>query len=1206
MTLIRALFARDPDREIVGVVKIDDHDPERVWSEMDEYVATEEVRGFYRELVDRYLETRRRAAEDVCVWVSGFFGSGKSHFLKVLGYLLENRMLRGSGGVEVSSVELLCSKLGLGSLAPLLAREFQTWVFYINLLNHDAQAPARPTISRLVYRELLESKGLSKDFWVAAWEQEIQSLGRWEEFTRWVQERYGRSWEKERRLNADGALAEGLPVLFPGRFPEAAAARRALDDSKQSSQEVRPQDVARRLRQEAESLDPVKGRIIVLLDEVGLYIGDSIERLTDLNSLAEQVVVEGGGKVWLVVSAQEALAELVPRLTTDRQILAWLQDRFSLRFQLTPSNIEQVVSERLLKKRPEAVVSLGDVYARAAGLLAAGAGLQGVATGRLDPSISQERFAAFYPMLPHYLLLLHEAFSSLRQKGVGGEEARRRLGGRERSMLQTVQAVLRGEGILPALADMPVGRLATFDLLYDAVSSELSIIQSDHHNAITHQVAAVDSSGGMPPAAVAKALFLLQQVGEWLPCSLENIAAVLYPELGTEVTAHRQAVCSALEALRMAGWVVEEEGRYRFLSPAEHDFEREIRANQPSPAEKKQEVINLMRQKLNGVRYQHGTRAKTSLDVAFKVDGQEMTTSGDLRVYFYTPLASADKDEALAESISTGNTLFWLAAQEASEFEMVLVRVLAIEKALGQWQARVLSPEQESYVAQLRQEAAAKRIRLSDLLEQAFLSGTFLVEGTETPVIAGSSFSAEFQSGLHPIANRLFTEFLDVQVERDEDCTKILSWRPGVELPQVYADQGLVGSGVINQDCRAAALVLAELKRRQDQGLERTGSALAAHFRKSPYGWDPRLVRLVLAALLKNGSVAVVLANTELTAPEDPQVREVFASHRRFNAATFKLLPQVDWRKVREMLVTIFGQPAGDTFEQVAEQVRLLAARLGPVATRLVARAQDIGLPLAYGESCRIMEQVFKEIENRGEANARMRFFLEQEEKLQQHAQLFRRLQEFEVEFERYREFRSFVAVASAWAREGLPPELQSRWASFTGGLEASDLLERWNDLVADFTMLRAAYRAAYDRRHAEFQAKAAQALEELAAHPAIPPGAAEGLLQPLRILLCPAAGAAAEQHLACPACQRSYVELDPAVAERVRRSIVAELDSRLSPPGNGLGPRPEPFQARRVVTEPAAVETLLGELQGYVRRCAASGYEALIEITAKPKGASE
>jgi hypothetical protein len=161
---VRELLERDPFREITTVVKITDHDPRRVWMEMNEYVATDTVKRYFREILDVLAETRSGATERVCVWVSGFFGSGKSHFLKVLGYLLENRELQDPEGHPHSSTEFLCRKLGLENFLPLLTKEIRSKVLFINLLDHDPQSPQRPTVSRLIYRSLLEQKGLSTEF----------------------------------------------------------------------------------------------------------------------------------------------------------------------------------------------------------------------------------------------------------------------------------------------------------------------------------------------------------------------------------------------------------------------------------------------------------------------------------------------------------------------------------------------------------------------------------------------------------------------------------------------------------------------------------------------------------------------------------------------------------------------------------------------------------------------------------------------------------------------------------------------------------------------------------------------------------------------------------------------------------------------------------------------------------------------------------
>jgi len=90
MVKLRDLFEKEPDREIESVVKVTVHTPEIVRVELEEYVPTEEIKKSFRRIIEGFIETRRGYTEEVCVWLSGFFGSGKSHFLKVLGYLLDH------------------------------------------------------------------------------------------------------------------------------------------------------------------------------------------------------------------------------------------------------------------------------------------------------------------------------------------------------------------------------------------------------------------------------------------------------------------------------------------------------------------------------------------------------------------------------------------------------------------------------------------------------------------------------------------------------------------------------------------------------------------------------------------------------------------------------------------------------------------------------------------------------------------------------------------------------------------------------------------------------------------------------------------------------------------------------------------------------------------------------------------------------------
>lgn len=1193
MAAIRDVLERDPAREIVTVVKVDDHDPERVRTEMEEYVSTEQVRSYFRTFLDRFLETRRGSGENVCAWVSGFFGSGKSHFLKVLGYLLEDRPLTWPGGTTVSSREFLCQKLDLGSMVPILTREFDTRVLYINLVNREP----RETVSHLVYQTLLESKGLSTQLWVAQWEEEFQSLGKWQAFLDWVKARWRRPWEQERRLNAYPVLLRALVELIPDKYRDENLSRTALDDSRHRFAEVRPGDVALWLRREAESIHPTRGRIVVLLDEVGLYVGDSADRVGDVDALAEQVVAQGQGKVWLVASAQETLEDLVTRLAADPQLLAWLKDRFRLRFQLTPANIEKVVSERLLKKRPEAAPDLLTIYQNNAGTLTAAASLQGVSRGRLDGSIPPDRFATFYPLAPYSILLLQEIFGALRQRGSYGEDVRRRLAGRERSMLQVVHAVLRGEGDLGAFAGRCVGDLVTMDLLYDAVSSELSIVQSAHHNAIVGRAASVEVSDGLEPGRVAKALFLLQQVSEWLPTSLENIAAVLYPNVAADAHAHREAVRRSLEALRAEGWVAEDQGAYRFLSPSEHDFETQVRAQQPTRAEKEQALWGIVRKSLERFRYEHG-QARVTLDVALRVDSQTIREAGDIAAVLYTPLARKDRDAVLAESIQTPDTVFWLAG-DIPELERVLERTLSIEKALDLWRGRVLTQDQEQYVERLRVEArTARDTLLPSLVDRAFLSGVVFVEGTEYRP-AGESLEAVLLAFVRQVAARTFTEFVDARV-RDDDCLKILEWRPGGVLPQVYRDLGLVTATGINPECATAAHMLAEINRRKHQGPGRSGADVIDHFAGKPYGWDHKLVRLVVATLFKNGSISLTSGTQELTDPGHPAAKQLLESVRQFRAAVINPLPPVDWRSARELLVEITGDAVGNTCDEVAVQVGSLATRWRPEAMRLAGRAEDVGLPSAVAQQCRSLAEVLERLDSCSDPNSRLRSFLELANSLRQLVPSFRKLREFEPRLQQYAQMRQFAQQAASWSRE-LSGEWKQRWDNFRAGLGASDLIERFQGITDLYTILRSAYWQAYWDRHAACARIARDTVASLQQHEAFPNDdeKARRLLAPLQTLDCP--GEAKQDHLACPVCGRSYAEINPDIVAQIARRIEAELDART---GDG-GPGDDVGEHEWVVAQQNQLEQAVAQVRRFAQKAIQQGHSVEIRVRMASGGCS-
>src|ERR1041384_413990 len=92
---IKTLFANKIDRRIEEVIKVDQTDEDVIRNEIDEYVVTDAIRNHFTGILEAYRETPSRPHEGIAIWVSGFFGSGKSSFAKMLGLTIENRTIAG-------------------------------------------------------------------------------------------------------------------------------------------------------------------------------------------------------------------------------------------------------------------------------------------------------------------------------------------------------------------------------------------------------------------------------------------------------------------------------------------------------------------------------------------------------------------------------------------------------------------------------------------------------------------------------------------------------------------------------------------------------------------------------------------------------------------------------------------------------------------------------------------------------------------------------------------------------------------------------------------------------------------------------------------------------------------------------------------------------------------------------------------------------
>jgi len=369
---IRELFTKPIDRPINGVIKADQLDAESIWQELEEYVVTKQLTEYFRKFFDAYLAAAEQPKDSTItarmgVWVSGFFGSGKSHYIKILSYLLEN-------------IEAIDPKTGNPKKAadffdehkikdPLLLADIHKAIKStadVILFNIDAKADAksdRDAIVQVFLRVFNEKQGLCGDApHIAKMERYLIAKGAYDTFKTIFQARNGNTWQQERdavdflRDEVIAALAQALNMT------EESAGR--WFDNARDDYRINIEGLAKLVRDYLDT-KPAGHRLIFLADEVGQFIGDNTQLMLSLQTIVEQLGTLCQGRAWVIVTSQEDIDAAIGEANKAKsQDFSKIQARFYTRLSLASSNTDEVIGERLLSKTEQAHVALRDIYAQ--------------------------------------------------------------------------------------------------------------------------------------------------------------------------------------------------------------------------------------------------------------------------------------------------------------------------------------------------------------------------------------------------------------------------------------------------------------------------------------------------------------------------------------------------------------------------------------------------------------------------------------------------------------------------------------------------------------------------------------------------------------------------------------------------------------------------------------------------------------------------
>lgn len=821
---MKGLYAKDIFRSIDGVIKADD--VSKVASEVDEYVMTSEIRSGLSRIVDAWNQVD---APSNGVWISGFFGSGKSHLLKMLSYLLGEQ----AGSQPLTREEVECAferkvagdETTIADLKRSLHTPTRAVLFNIDAKDDKSTRERGSAMIEVFYKVYFEARGLySKDLGVGALERDLEDRGELARFREAYQEEAGHTWEVGR---VNTVFSEALVSRALARLGhQVDQPFRSYREQMNLSAEAFAQDVASWLDRQGPHQ-----RIAFFVDEVGQFIGDDSQLMLNLQTITEQLATHCSGRAWVFVTSQEELSGIMEQMD-ERQSkdFSKIQGRFAITVNLSTEEVTDVIARRLLTKSEQGAEELDTMWQRL------GAGFPSMfrfpeGTKKYDNYLTRDSFVAKYPFVDYQFEMFTQAMRGLsdndlftgRHSSVGA-----------RSLLGVCQQIAQ------ELTDDELGTVASFDRFYDGIAAMLKSDVKDNIGRAAH-----DSRTSDPfTMSVLKVLLLVRYVDSFHAYP-RNIAVLLRRSLDQDATDLEERVKRALHILSDQVYVQRQaDGTYAYMTNEEKEVRREI----SQIIVESREVTDLVRA---DIRKHVGTSATSfvypgtnrRMGVSLFVDGRREQAE-PLVISVFTPQSSLDEEGIRHESVVRRDTLS-LGLDVSSEI-LEDVRVFCQTEEYVKRQAGAASGLRKRIILTHKEDNDQRRRVIGEAVKDALMRASLFVDGQEVKTGTAEEPKDVIALGLTRLAQQVYPRIEDAKplatvkdgqvasfLRDQEDST--LDVDPGVDIAQRLAGecvQWVEQTRVLN-------------------GQNVFVKNAIEYYGQAPFGWDKNAVLAIVATALR-------------------------------------------------------------------------------------------------------------------------------------------------------------------------------------------------------------------------------------------------------------------------------------------------------------------------------------------------------------------
>ena len=900
---IQNLFQKDIFRPINGVVKADQLDQSSVWQELEEFVVTKELVQHLRRFFSGYCEAMDKTGDpDVAgrigVWISGFFGSGKSHFIKVLSYLLKNAEHTHDGQTK-RAVEFFDPKIKdamlLGDIKRAVASN--TDVILFNIDSKATTGAGRDAILAVFLKVLNELQGYSGDHpHIAHMERYLAGKAKLQDFhdayrtltgTRWTDERDAYEFNRDEVIKA---LAQTI-----GQSEQSCE---AWVDGAEDNFALTIENFCKWVKDylDAQGADH---RLVFLVDEVGQFIGTDTHLMLNLQTITEELGTVCQGRAWVVVTSQEDIDAVLGEMRGARaNDFSKIQGRFRARLSLSSANVDEVIQERLLAKREEIRADLEVEYAKQGDILKNQLSFKDI--GTTFPQFKDaDDFVRNYPFAPYQFKLVQKIFESIRKAGATGLH----LAQGERSLLDAFQHA--GQSV----STREVGVLVPLYRFYPSIESFLDTTVKRTIDQARENESLEDFD-----TKLLEVLFLIRYVDE-IKGNVDNLVTLCLDQIDADRLALRKTIEASLQQLERETLVNRSGDTYFFLTSEERDINREIKNVELNAAEEAKLVGELIFDDVLRDKRKHRFSAN-KMDFSFTrvCDARPVGNriEGGLVVSVITPLAEdyelyQDGKCVLESSQENGQVLIRIGEDENLERE--IRALLRTDKYIRAKDDGTLPPTTRRIHRDLADENRVRRDRLTSMLGDMLAEASYFGAGQRLETTASEAQAALSESMEYLIQNT-FTKMGYLKTLRDDPLKEIQAVLRSNDI-----GQGTLGMKEAEENPQAMEdlrnyIELCTKTNRQIVLFDMVTSRYA----NRPYGWPADEVLLLLARLYMLGEVQFVSGGAPIA---KDKLYEALTSQRKWRSITVvqrATSKPEDVKKARELGQDVFSEmgPEGE------------------------------------------------------------------------------------------------------------------------------------------------------------------------------------------------------------------------------------------------------------------------------------------------------